>query len=89
MVNRLDTTVGYRFNRFVELDMSVPVYFVRPSDSTSGGVGPSSLTGLGNAYSSLRLTLANPTLQFTSVLTGTAPTGDEVKGFSSGRPSVD
>jgi hypothetical protein len=89
MVNRLDTTVGYRFNRFVEVDVGVPVYFVRPSDSTAGFAGSNSLNGLGNAYSSLRLTLANPTLQFTSVLTGTAPTGDEVKGLSTGRASVD
>lgn len=89
MVNRLDTTAGYRFNRFVEVDVGLPVYFVRPSNSTSGSTGPNSLNGLGNAYSSLRLTLGNPTLQFTSVVTGTAPTGDEVQGLSTGRASVD
>ncbi len=89
MVNRLDTTVGYKFNRFVEFNVSLPVYFVRPSSSTSAIFGTSSQSGLGNVYSNLRLTLSNPTIRFTSVLTGTAPTGDEVKGFSTGRASVD
>ena len=89
MVNRLDTTVGYKLNRFVEVDAGLPVYFVRPSDSTSVRTGSNFLNGLGNAYSSLRLTLASPALQFTSILTGTAPTGDEVKGLSTGRASVD
>jgi len=89
MVNRLDTTVGYKFNRTVEVNVGLPVYFVKPSDSTAEYTGTNSLSGLGNAYTSLRLNFANPTLQLTSVLTGTAPTGDEVKGLSTGRASVD
>jgi hypothetical protein len=89
MVNRLDTTVGYRFNRFVELNVGLPLYFIRPSDSISTTFGTNSHSGLGNVYSNLRLTLANPTIRYTSILTATAPTGDKVKGFSTGRGSVD
>ena len=89
VVNRLDASIGYRFNRFVSFDVGVPFYFVKPSDSTTQTNGTSSVNGLGNIYGNLRLTFANPSLQFTTILTGTAPTGDQVKGFSTGRGSVD
>lgn len=88
-VNRLDTTVGYKFNRYVELNVGLPVYFIRPSASTTRDFGTNSSAGLGNVYSNLRLTAGNPTVRYTSVLTATAPTGDKVQGFSTGRGSVD
>src|SRR5262249_22700568 len=33
-VTRLDSTIGYNFNRYLGIDAGVPVYFVRPSSST-------------------------------------------------------
>ena len=87
-VMKLDTKAGYNFNKYFGVDFGIPVYSVRSSaNSTTSGSG--SVTGLGNAYVDLRLTVANPLLNFASILEGTAPTGDASKGFSTGRATFD
>ncbi|MBZ5579398.1 MAG: hypothetical protein LAP40_22790 [Acidobacteriia bacterium] len=88
-VNQLDTTVGYKFNSHFSVDGGIPVYFVRPSSSATAATGTSSSNGIGNVYAQLRLTLANPAVNFASTLTGTAPTGDRATGFSTGHATVD
>lgn len=87
-VYRLDTTAGYNFNKHFGIDGGLPIYFVRAS-STSISNGFASANGLGNAYLDLRVTLDNPVLNYSSTLTGTAPTGDSSKGFSTGRATYD
>jgi hypothetical protein len=87
-VYMLDTTVGYDFNKHVGVDVGVPVYMARPS-GTSLANGYSSGSGLGDAYLALRLTFANPLLNYSTTLTGTAPTGNENLGFSTGRATYD
>jgi hypothetical protein len=87
-VMKLDTTIGHNFNRYWGVDVGLPVYFVRAS-ATSAANGFTSGTGLGNAYVDLRLTVDNPVLNFASVLTGTAPTGNKADGFSTGRATFD
>jgi hypothetical protein len=89
LVNRLDTEVGYRFNRHFRVGLGIPLYFVKPSDSTAGTESADFRSGLGNVYANVRLTLVKASFRFNSVLTGTAPTGDEIQGFSTGRGSVD
>jgi hypothetical protein len=87
-VYMLDTTLGYDFNKHLGVDFGVPVYFARPS-SASVANGFSSGSGLGDAYVGLRLTFANPLLNYSTTLTGTAPTGNENLGFSTGRATYD
>src|SRR5213079_44542 len=65
----------------------VPFYFVNDSASaTTSGSGFRS--GVGNVYTSLRLSFKGA-LNYTSTITGTAPTGDKDKGLSTGRATVD
>jgi hypothetical protein len=88
-VNQLDTSVGYNFGAHFSLDAGLPVYFIRPSSSTIAATGTSSGNGIGNLYAQLRLSEANPIVNFASTLTGTAPTGDKTNGFSTGHATVD
>src|SRR5579872_3602456 len=84
-VNDLDSNIGYNFNSHVSVDGGLPVYFVRPSNSTTSTTSTSSSNGIGNVYGQARVTFANPLVNFESTLTGTAPTGDQATGFSTGR----
>ena len=88
-VNQLDTSVGYNFGAHFSLDAGLPVYFIRPSSSTIAATGTSSANGIGNVYAQLRLSEANPIVNFASTVTGTAPTGDKTNGFSTGHATVD
>jgi hypothetical protein len=88
-VLKLDTTVGYAFNKYFSVDGGLPVYFVRPSETATALVGSTSTNGIGNAYVELKFTAANPVVNYASTLTGTAPTGDKSSGLSTGRATVD
>jgi hypothetical protein len=88
-VNDLDTSLGYKFNSHFSVDGGIPVYFVRPSSSTIASTSSTSSNGIGNVYGQLRLTFANPLLNYESTLTGTAPTGNKASGFSTGHATVD
>jgi hypothetical protein len=85
-VFRLDTTVGYSLNKNFSIDGGLPVFFIRPSETTTSGA---SANGIGNAYLGARLAVANPLVNYSSVVTGTAPTGDKNRGLSTGRVTFD
>jgi hypothetical protein len=85
-VYRLNSNIGYSFTQHFGMDMGVPIYFLRPSSSTTGGT---SGNGLGNPYLDLRLKFLNPAVNFGSVLTGYAPAGDSKLGLSTGRATFD
>ncbi len=87
-VYKLNTTAGYNFNKYVGFDAGIPVYFVHPS-STSVSNGFTSGNGIGDAYVDLKLTFNNPFLNYATVVTGTAPTGNSDRGFSTGRATYD
>ena len=87
-VMKLDTSVGYNFNEHFGADVGLPVYFVRASSSSTSN-GFSSGNGIGNAYVDLRLTVRDPVVNFGSILTGMAPTGDTNLGLSTGRFTFD
>jgi hypothetical protein len=87
-VLKLNTAAGYNWNKYLGFDAGLPVYFISAS-STSTSTGGSSHTGLGNIYADVRLTVNNPLLNYQSTLTGTAPTGNESAGFSTGRATYD
>jgi len=88
-VTKLDTTVGYAFNSHFTLDGGVPFYFVRPTDQTAKESHTPGADGLGNIYLEGRLRFDPKWFTFTTTLTGTLPTGDEQKGFSTGTPTID
>ena len=80
-VLKTNSTLGYRFNRYVEAYGGVPVYFVRDSNNKANGVG--------NVYSGLLMSVDNRAVNFSSDLVFTAPTGDKDRGFSTGKATVD
>src|SRR5215472_3124906 len=80
-VLKLDSTVGYDFNKHFGLFAGVPVYFAHLS-STSTAVGTTSYgtrSGLGNVYLGLGFRASNPTLDYASAITAGAPTGSRSK----------
>jgi hypothetical protein len=92
-VMKFDTSAGYNFNRFWGVDFGIPVYMVRASTtSTSTTTTTTSLSsgnGIGDAYADLRLTVANPLLNYASSLIGRAPTGNTRLGMSTGRATFE
>lgn len=84
----LNSTLGYNFSRLFGVDVGVPVFFVRSNLSTSTS-GQRTANGLGNVYTDVRFIVPNPLLNFSSTLTGAAPTGDTTKGLSTGRATFD
>ena len=87
-VFRLDTTVGYSFNKHVSIDGGLPLFFVRPSETATSSASVASANGIGNAYVEVRFAVANPLVNYSSVVAGTAPTGDKNSGLSTGRASA-
>ncbi len=87
-VMKLDTTVGYDFTRHYGVDFGVPFYFVSAS-STETSSGGASHNGIGDAYAEIRATFNNPLVNYATVLTGAAPTGDTKTGLSTGRATFD
>jgi len=81
----LNTSSGYNFNKHFGLDLGVPFYFVRTSDTVRRQSGSSSTgSGIGNVYADARLVFPNPLLSYgTSFVVG-APTGDKKAGRSTG-----
>ncbi|SRR5713101_8419569 len=91
---RLDSTLGYDFNKHFGVFAGVPVYFAHTSTTTTSTTGTSSSTstnnnGIGNVYVGLVLRMPHPEWNFASTLTAAAPTGSTTNGYSSGRVNVD
>lgn len=90
-VLKLDSTVGYDFNKNFGVFAGVPVYFSHVASTTAAGTTTTSSggAGMGNAYLGFALRAPNPTLDYASTITLGAPTGSTSKGFSTGRASID
>ncbi len=92
---KLDSAMGWDFNKHFGVFAGVPVYFIHvPSSTTTSGTTTtttpsSSNNGIGNVYVGLALRAPNPTIDYSSTLTASAPTGDSKKGLSSGRGTFD
>jgi hypothetical protein len=84
-IYELNSNVGYDFTPHFGLAVGAPFYFVRPSAAT----GTASANGLGDPYLTLHLRYPGPTLNFASVLTGSAPVGNSKQGLSTGRATFD
>ena len=92
----LTSSAAYNFSSHVGLVAGIPVYFVHNSSSTTTSTagatslaGTTSVNGIGDIFAGLRLSLANPAVNYRMALTGTAPSGDSSKGLSTGRASYD
>ncbi len=86
---RSDLAAGYDFNRHFGVDVGVPFYFIRPSDTAVNTFGTTSTNGVGNVYANFRLSAPSPVVNYASYLTVTAPTGDRDKGLTTGRATID
>ena len=88
----LNTSTGYIFNRYFNVAVGMPIYFISASTvpPTSGQAPRSSSAGnMGDFYGSLNLSLDNPVAAYGSSLTFTVPTGDTTKGRSTGHMTYD
>jgi hypothetical protein len=85
-VFNMSNTVGYNFSRQFGMDVTVPLYFVRPP-ATNGFAG--SAAGLGNLSIDARLALESSLLNYSPTATITFPTGSTTKGFSTGSVTYD
>ncbi|HKR94659.1 MAG TPA: hypothetical protein VJW55_04835, partial [Candidatus Angelobacter sp.] len=92
-VYKLDSNLGWDFNKHFGVFAGVPVYFASvPSSTTTTGTTTTASTtnsGIGNVYLGFILRAPNPKLDYASAVTASAPTGSVSKGFSTGRASVD
>ncbi|HZD96182.1 MAG TPA: hypothetical protein VE133_18115 [Candidatus Sulfotelmatobacter sp.] len=94
---KLDSNVGYEFNKHVGVFAGLPLYFANTQTVTTQVNGTATTTttqdvtnnGLGNAYFGFALRAPNKTLDYSSTVTFAAPTGSTSKGFSSGRANAD
>jgi hypothetical protein len=81
----MGSALGYNFSRHFGLDVGVPFYFVStPSAIKKNNAGAVSGIGVGTFFTDLRWTYPNRTLDFSSAVHLTAPTGSTKKGLSTG-----
>jgi hypothetical protein len=94
-IYKLDSNLGWDFNKRFGVFAGVPVYVtnVPPSTTTNGTTTTANASqtnsGIGNAYLGFTLKAPNPKLDYASSVTAYAPTGSVAKGFSTGRVGVD
>ena len=81
----VNPSFGYDFNSHFGFAVGAPIYVIRPAAST----GSRADNGLGDPYLALHLRYPDETLNFATVLSGTAPVGDSKKGLSTGRATFD
>ncbi len=88
VVLKTNSTLGYAFNSHVKAYAGLPVYFTRESASTT--TGPTSfVNGVGNAFTGLLISGKKESVDYSSDLQLTAPTGDRNRGFSTGHVTAD
>ncbi len=92
---KIDSNLGWDFNKHFGIFAGVPVYFANvPSTTTTTGAttptNPSTSNNrLGNVYMGFALKAPNPALDYAMAVTASAPTGSTSKGFSTGRATFD
>ncbi len=89
---KLDSNLGYDFNKHFGVFAGLPIYFTSfPAGTSATGTTTAggTVSGLGNVYLGFALREPNPALNYASAVTVGAPTGDTKKGLSTGRATVD
>lgn len=84
---KLDSSVGYDFNRYAGVFAGVPLYFVH--DSASSSADNLSGRAAGDVYFGLDVYLPTSFVNYSTTFTVAAPTGSVSKGFSTGHRTVD
>src|SRR5690348_9633015 len=78
-VYKLDSNLGWDFNKHFGVFAGVPVYFASvPSSTTTTGTTTTASTtnsGIGNVHLGFILRAPNPKLDYASAVTASAPTG--------------
>ena len=88
LVMKTEPVLGYVFNKHYSTYGGVPLYSVNFSTNTSASAG-GSMTGLGNAFIGFRAGLDRDLLNYSSTVEIRVPTGDQARGFSTGRVTAD
>lgn len=92
---KVDSTMGWNFNKHFGVFGGVPFYFTStPASTTVTGnttttVPSTSNNGMGNAYVGMAFRASNPAIDYAGVITAYAPTGNTADGLSTGRAAVD
>jgi hypothetical protein len=92
---KIDSTVGWDFNKHFGIFGGVPFYFASvPSNTTTTGTtttttSSTSSHGIGNVYAGMAFRAPSPKLDYAGALTVSAPTGSTSNGLSTGRAGVD
>jgi hypothetical protein len=90
--------LGYQLNKHFETYSGLPFYFVNLSSTAASTTTTTTTTtstpggfsnGIGNAFVGLRFNTSNDSVNYSSTVELTAPTGDKSRGFSTGRVTAD
>jgi len=83
-VYNFGSALGYNFSRHFGVDAGVPFYFVStPTSVKNNNPGAVSGIGVGSFFTDLRWNYPNKSLNYSSAVHVTAPTGDKKKGLAS------
>jgi hypothetical protein len=85
---KLDSTLGYDFNRYLGIFAGVPLYFANDSGRTPGQTRVHD-AGAGDTYFGAEAYAPNRIVNYSTTLTVSAPTGSVSKGFSPGKATID
>lgn len=85
---KLDSTLGYDFNRHIGVFAGLPLYFANDSSGTPGQTRVHD-AGAGDAYFGVEVYAPNRVINYSTTLTVSAPTGSVSKGFSPGKSTID
>jgi hypothetical protein len=83
---KLDSSVGYDFNRNLGIYIGAPIYF---SNSFGSGSGSTHLAGLGDAYAGAEVYMFPKLFEYSSSITVGLPTGNVSKGLGAGGITAD
>lgn len=89
---KIDSTVGWDFNKYFGVFGGVPFYYATtPTSTTTTGTttGGTSNSGIGNVYAGMAFRAPSQKLDYAGALTVSAPTGSTSNGLSTGRAGVD
>lgn len=86
---KLDSSLGYDFNRSLGVFVGIPVYFAHDAADSAAGLRASQSRGLGDFYFGGDFYSPSRWVDYTSTLTLEAPTGNVAEGFSTGHFSAD
>lgn len=86
-VFKLDSSVGYDFNRNLGVFFGAPLYFTH--DPASSTLPAQQRSGIGDLYFGGDVYLPNRVADFTSTLTIGMPTGNVAEGFGTGHTTAD